>query len=258
MNSIGQKKIINNSKHPFFRNIQPPKDSNEPILAFKKNCGVKKSHEALNCNLQSFGQTHYGAVNCSAEYYRAIFLPKNTKFKNLSFGSKVKHKNRFQLIKKQLEEKFSDKEIQEGKTVWFSSDAYIQAIKEGGFEVESVEAVGGESAVFNLKDGNILKLSPAKYNLSIQGVNPQEFSRGVINLGDKKQLYYIVQMKVDVGSITPEEFRQLEKAALEQGCLLTDCILQGGIIKQSNFGKYTDENGEEKTCIIDLGALKRM
>lgn len=164
-------------------------------------------------------------------------------------------------IEKAIKKDFLNPNLDECYVKFFEAKDYINALKKGGFNIKKYLTAGGESLVFELNDGNILKLSPIKYNFSIKGLNPPEISRGKITFesskGKNQNIYYLIQKKIITDTITQEELNTLNEIAQKEGCILIDSILKGGIIKQSNFGHYIDENGIKKPCVVDLGVLKR-
>lgn len=158
-------------------------------------------------------------------------------------------------IEKQITQKFSLPDYEFCCVTYNSPKDYIKAIKKANFHPTKFINVGGESVVVELKDGNILKLSHRKYKTSISDICAPEISRGEIKLKKDKSIFYLIQKKVNTGEITLKEFESLQEKAKEKGHILMDCMLDGGEIKQSNFGWYLNDKQERVPCIVDLGIL---
>lgn len=164
-------------------------------------------------------------------------------------------------INKALQKELSDSRLNGCAVSYCSAKDYIKAIKQTGLKPAKFLTVGGESVVLELNDGNILKLSPNRYNYNVDGACAPEISRGKVSIKSKnnneKNVFYLVQNKVNVGGINKEELAALKQKVEAEGCILQDYKLEDGTIKQNNFGWYLNDNNERTSCILDTGTLKR-
>lgn len=167
-------------------------------------------------------------------------------------------KDKLKEIKGTLEICFQDIEYKLANVSGRTPEEYISAIRQGGFKVKELKNIGGESVIFELEDGSILKLSPDSFKYGVKGVTLPELSRGKIVLDNNKDFYFLIQEKVNVGGISEDEFNLLKEKAKKEGCpQLTDCVFEDGSIKQSNFGWRINKKGERECFIIDMGVPKR-
>ncbi len=177
--------------------------------------------------------------------------------KTLTFGAKKQ--NTLKEIEHKLKKCFRQEDMQNTTATSYCAKDYISAIEQSGFAVKDIAGIGGESVVFELENGKILKLSPLPYQYDIKGVTLPSLSRGTIILNNKKQskFYFLMQDKVNIGEIDKKEFELLQAKARKEGCTeLSDSILEDGSIKQSNFG-WRIQDGKKEFFVIDTGVPKR-
>lgn len=142
-----------------------------------------------------------------------------------------------------------------------SASAYEDALKVGGFEVEKVLAVGGESIVYELKDGNILKLAATHCydDIGTHGLYAPELKRGVIKTENTHFTYkgkeidsvnYLVQKKGDV-NVSPDDIEKFVKNEVDaRGYKVSD-------MRDDQFAYFINEKGEKVVKAVDLGCLSR-
>lgn len=137
-----------------------------------------------------------------------------------------------------------------------SSPAYAEAIKLGKFDVTKILDVGGESVIFELKDGNVLKLSLKHYDESNPHFNIPEVARGIIELEgthftrnkEVKDIKYVIQRKGEM-NVSPEDIDKfLKNEITDKGYKITD-------MHESQFAYFTDEQGQKAVKIVDLGCV---
>lgn len=126
------------------------------------------------------------------------------------------------------------------------------------FNIKNFMTLGGESAVFDLNDGNILKISVHEYHKYLPEFHAPEIKRGVIKtpvkykifsmLEEKKTdiFYYLIQKRGQFG-VKEDDEKDLIIKAQKAGYGLDD-------IKWDQFA-YFDINGEKEARFIDLGCI---
>lgn len=126
------------------------------------------------------------------------------------------------------------------------------------FNIKNFITLGGESAVFDLNDGNILKISVNKYHDYLPEFYAPEVTRGVIKtermykifslLEDKETdtFYYVIQKKGQL-NVSEEDEKTLINKAKKAGYELDD-------LKWDQFA-YFDINGKKETRFVDLGCI---
>lgn len=127
------------------------------------------------------------------------------------------------------------------------------------FDIKNFLTLGGESAVFSLEDGTMLKMSISEYNPYLPKFHAPEKRRGVITLSKKYPIidlvhpsrttdtfYYVIQEKGELNVLQrdiDDFLRRCEKA----GHPLVD-------IKHDQFA-YFNINGIDEVRFIDLGCI---
>lgn len=126
------------------------------------------------------------------------------------------------------------------------------------FNIKNFLALGGESAVFDLNDGNILKISVNKYHEYLPEFHAPELKRGVIKTSAKYKIfsmlkdkttdtfYYVIQKKGQSG-VSEEDQIDLIKKVREAGYNLED-------VNWEQFA-YFNINMEKQARFIDLGCI---
>lgn len=141
-----------------------------------------------------------------------------------------------------------------------SVSAYLEAIKTNGFKTKKIIAVGGESIVFELEDGNILKLS-ARYNYSDN--NPKlyapEIDRGEILMEEPHYLAdgfpidyvsYVIQKKGDI-NVDPADISDFIENQVEPlGYKVSD-------YNYDQFAYFKDEDGKKIVRAVDLRCISK-
>ena len=143
-------------------------------------------------------------------------------------------------------------------TRFHSITGYNEAL--ANFDVKNFIRLGGESAVFELQDGNILKLATEKYAPFLKKYHAPEIKRGLIKLSSKHLtkntspsqryytdiIYYVIQ----------EKGRPLTESSL--GWPLFDSALDSGYyvvdFGPEQFAYFNMQNREEIKC-VDLGCI---
>lgn len=135
---------------------------------------------------------------------------------------------------------------------------YIEVLKK--FDVKDFIRLGGESAVFELKDGNILKLSTEKYPPYLPEYYAPELDRGVVKLSqeytarnnkpsqrfDTDEIYYLIQRKGVPLTDAAKALSVFNKAENEG--------LKTADFAASQFAYFDTPNGKEVKC-IDMGCI---
>lgn len=136
-------------------------------------------------------------------------------------------------------------------------DAYIEALKE--FNVKDYIRLGGESVVFELNSGNILKLSCEEYTPYIPKYHAPEIDRGVIKLSRKypvinnyfegydiDEVYFVIQKKGDIATTGEDAIKLWHEAKMEN--------LYTYDYRYDQFAYFDTPNGRMIKC-IDLGCI---
>lgn len=126
------------------------------------------------------------------------------------------------------------------------------------FNIKNFITLGGESAVFSLNDGNILKISIDKYSKTLPEFHAPEIARGAIQTPvmykivnflkemHTNMFYFLVQPK---GELHVSEFDKQELINKVQKAGYDLCDL-----KYDQFA-YFNINGEKEARFIDMGCI---
>ena len=152
-----------------------------------------------------------------------------------------------------------DLRISDGLNTRFHTiSGYNEALS--NFDVKNFIRLGGESTVFELQDGNILKLATEKYAPFIKKYHAPEVKRGVINLSemhtamsssisecyDTNKIYYVIQKK-GMPLTSAQAGDELFEAAKKDGYFGCD-------FRPEQFAYFKTEKGETLKC-VDLGCI---
>jgi len=138
-----------------------------------------------------------------------------------------------------------------------SPEAYARAAAH--FDYDKFITLGGESAVFKLKNGQILKMSIYNYNPYIPKFHAPEHKRGIITFSenfkvidllhrDRKtnRIYYVIQSK-GVTNVKQKDIDEFLALCEKDGHPLVD-------IKYDQFA-YFNINNKPEVRFIDLGCI---
>ena len=126
------------------------------------------------------------------------------------------------------------------------------------FNIKNLITLGGESATFSLKDGNILKLSVNKYSKYMPELHAPEISRGFIKTHEKYNIfdffknketdtfYYVIQKTGQIG-VSEHDEKELINKVRNAGYDLYD-------LKWDQIA-YFDIDGEQQARFVDLGCI---
>ena len=137
-------------------------------------------------------------------------------------------------------------------------EGYNEALNK--FNVKDFVRLGGESAVFELQNNNILKMSAEKYTPFLSEYHAPEIDRGEINLSreyrarnntlnqyfDTNKIYYVVQEKGNPVRNSSEALPLFQKAEKE-GLYAYD-------FAPDQFAFFETNKGKQVRC-IDLGCI---
>ena len=126
------------------------------------------------------------------------------------------------------------------------------------FNIKNLITLGGESAVFTLRNGDILKISVNKYNDYLPEFHAPEVTRGFVRTHKKHRifdffknketntLYYVIQKCGNFGVDEKDEKALIQKVK-DAGYDLCD-------VKWDQIA-YFDINGNQEARFVDLGCI---
>lgn len=207
-----------------------------------KGCGNPYQNSLPKYNNVN-GSTQYPGFNKSLDRDTVCFTSNNSEYK---YYEKMNYDMTFR-----MEQRY-------GYDMGFHSiSGYLEALKQ--FDVKEYVGLGMESAVFELNDGNILKLSCEQYTPYNPEFHAPEIDRGIVKLAEKHtamdksyntfntdEIYYVIQKKGELAQEESETSDICDKAR-KKGLFASD-------IFPDQFAYFDTPNGRELKC-IDLGCI---